>query len=85
MDTDERFSMLEESRMASDLQLCESCINYHPHYDLVQNTEGEFICPECVAKYTCDECGNADPTTSIIHEDGEPTRMCDGCYEKMIS
>lgn len=85
MDYDLRHSLLEEDRMVNDLQLCESCNDYHLHYDFVQNTEGQFICPTCVGKQTCEVCNEADPSTSIVDDDGESTRICDGCYEKMIS
>ena len=84
MDFDERHSLLEESRAVDDLQICESCSHYHPHYDFTQNKEGQFICPSCAEKQTCEVCNEADPSTSIVTDEGEPTSICDGCYEKMI-
>lgn len=84
MDYDERFSLREEDRMVNDLQLCESCNNYHPHYNFVQNTEGSFICPLCAEDQTCEICSEVDPSTSIV-DDEEELKICDGCYEKMIS
>ena len=83
MDFDERHSMLEEDRMVNDLQLCESCNDYHPHYDFVQNTKGQFICPTCVELQACEVCSEIDPSTSVINDDGMWVRACDGCYEKM--
>ena len=70
-----------------DYGVCDICGNHVYYEDLICLHDDIYICQDCYLHqtYQCQICGEVDLPEYVRQREGDPRRLCEHCYEEVMS